>query len=95
MHLYGVQFLVILRHSILHSPNDIKSHIDDKSSVFDTFQLLEKYYNNVGLDLDMNLVTDSDFFCFMVILTTRTTNTTKKHYMKKTQQNMIPKLKPK
>jgi hypothetical protein len=78
MHLYGVQFLLILKHSILHSLNDIKSHIDDKSFVFDTFQLLEKYYNNLGLDLDMNLVTDFKKIRFMVILTTHITNTTKK-----------------
>jgi hypothetical protein len=95
MDLYGVQFLPILRHSILHSPNDIESQTDHKSSAFDTFFLLKKYYNNVISNLDVDLVTNSNNFHFMVILTTHIRNTTKKHNMKKTQQNTIPKLKPK
>ncbi len=70
-------FLPILKHSILHSPNDIESQTDHKSFAFDTFLILEKYYNSVGLDLDVDLATNSNNFCFMVILTTCKINTNK------------------
>jgi hypothetical protein len=76
MDLYGLKFLSILRPSILHSLNDIELQIDHKSSTFDAFLLLEKYFKNVGLYLDVDLATNSNNFCFMVILTTHTTNTT-------------------
>jgi hypothetical protein len=76
MDLYGVQFLLILKHSILRSPNDIESYTDHRNSAFDTFLLLRKYYNNVGLDLHVGLIINSNNFRFMVILTTCTINTT-------------------
>jgi hypothetical protein len=79
-----VQFLLILKHSILHSLNDIKSHIDEKNFVFDTFQLLEKYYNNVGLDLDMNLVTDSQKNSLHGHIDHTHHKHNQKHYRKKT-----------
>jgi len=75
--------------------NRIKSQTNHKGSTFHAFLLLEKYHNNASLDLAMDLATDSNNFCFMVLLTTHITNTTKKHNIKKTQESTIPKLKPK
>ncbi len=47
------------------------------------------------LDLAVDLAIDSNNFHFMVLLTTHTTNTTKKHNTRKVQQITISKLKPK
>jgi hypothetical protein len=53
--------------------NGIKSQTNHKGSIFNAFLLLKKYCNNANLDLAINLATDSNDFCFMVLLTTHIT----------------------
>jgi hypothetical protein len=70
--------------------NGIKLQTSHKGFAFDAFQLLKNYDNNVGLDLAMGLAIDSNNFCFMILLTTQTTNTTQGRCNKSQYQNLNP-----
>jgi hypothetical protein len=47
--------------------NDMESHINHKGSTFNMFLLLEKYLNNAGFNLALDLTTNSKDLRFMVL----------------------------